>query len=230
MVSTIKIDVHRGKLITFDLDIHGLHYRDLTAKFRVTVNEIEYGFEAVMTSDHVDVHLPCLTDIVHDILMYEGTGHLHARLEVYGDHFYYIPWEGELKIAKPDSVTATIKKEKKKSVKEDDATDVNEEQEIIVDDPEEEVTLPEYKGKKKKPVRESVFINESQKLEYLKQLKQIDEEGIRKYMRNAGTKSEKIQNIILEQAEGKCKDPDDKFELLKSVVKVMKELKSGGEK
>jgi hypothetical protein len=34
----------------------------------------------------------------------------------------------------------------------------------------------------------------------------------------------------LEQAEGKCKDPDDKFELLKSVVKVMKELKSGGKK
>jgi hypothetical protein len=51
--------------------------------------------------------------------------------------------------------------------------------------------------------------------------------GIRDYMSRAGTKSQKVQNIILEQAEGQCKNPDDKFELLKSVVRVMKKIREG---
>ena len=230
MIAKIKLDIHRGKLITFDLDFEGLNWRELSAKFVIHVNEIEYGFTGLISSSHVDIHLPPLINVIHDILTYEDLGHVDARLEFYGDHFYFIPWDGQLKIETPPKIEAKIKKTVKKKVKEDQ--EVQEDQEIIVDDPEpdHEVTIPDPKEKKKskvKPQSESIFINEATKFEYLKKLKGIDEKGIRDYMARAGTKSLKIQDIILEQAENICKNPDDKFELLKSVVKTMSKIKKG---
>lgn len=232
MLSTIKVDVHRGKLITFDLEIAGLNYRELDAKFEINVNGIVYGFEGKITSDSVDIHIPCLSDTIHDILTYEGN-HIDAKLIIYGDHFYQIPWEGKLKLETPGKVKAKISTKKK--IKEDKVDEQQEQQEVIVDDPEpeNEVTLPDptkKKPKKSSKVQESVLINESTRYEYLNKLKQIDKKGIRDYMSRAGTRSEKIQNVILEQAENTCKDPDDNFELLKSVVKVMKKIKSPGDK
>lgn len=229
MVSKIKVDVHRGKLLTFELEIANLNYRELDAKFEIDVNGIVYGFEGNLTSEQVDIHIPCLSDVVHDILKYENKGQIPAKLIVYGDHFYQVPWEGHVIAETPGKIKAKVKKTSPKKVKEETNNEMEEQQEVIVDDPETEVSLPKPKEKDKKkelkPQTESLFINESTKYEYLQKLKKIDEKGIRAYMARAGTRSAHIQNIILEQAENTCRNPEDKFELLKSVVKVMSKIK-----
>jgi hypothetical protein len=146
MASKIKIDPYRGKLITFNLEIAGINYRELTAKFRIVVDDIEYGFIGLLSSEHVDIHIPSLVDIIHNILVFEG-GHLDARLEMFGDFYYYVPWEGQIVLDKQPEVKAKVSKSKK--VKENE--EVDEQQEVIVDDPEPEngVSLPDPNKKKK---------------------------------------------------------------------------------
>jgi len=231
MSTTIKVDVHKGKLISFDLDIQGLESAVIHGKFRIIIDEIEYGFPTTIKDHQVEVYLPCLHDVMHEIKTYGG--YIQAKLEIFADHHYFVPWEGKLKIIEPATIKAKIKasKPKVKTINtESKDKDVKEEAEIIVDEPEEEVTLPDPTKKEKETVSEQTVISESTKSEYLDMLKSIDEEGIRSYMRRAGTKSKHIQDIILEQADGICKNSDDKFELLKSVVKVMKQVKNGGQK
>jgi len=227
MSSTIQIDIHKGKLITFDLDVQGLDRNTLNGKFRIIFGGIEYGFPVTIKNQQVKVSLPHLRNVIHDI---KG-GSIEAKLEVFTDHNYFVPWEGKLKMVEPVSVKAkvSIKKPKVRTIKTEDV-EVDEQAEIIVDDPEEEVTLPEPKRKKKIQTESSIIITEDTKSEYLERLKKIDEEGIRSYMKNAGTSSDSVQNIILEKADEICKDSDNKFELLKSVVKVMRQFKTGGKK
>lgn len=237
----IKIDPNRGKLITFDLDIRGVDRNLLSAKFVVTINDIEYGFPAVIVNNKVEVKIPCLYDIIYNIETYKS--YIKAKLVIFSEFQHFLPWEGRMKIMTPKSITATVKSVRQKPIvrTEDVVSEFNEEEEVIVDDPQEEVSLPkptkkqedspkpvaEKKKVTRKPQNESISLNEDTRSEYLQKLKNIDEKGIRDYMARAGTKSEHIQDIILEQADGICRDSDDKFELLKSVVKVMNDIKKG---
>ena len=242
--SLIKIDPNRGKLIKFDLDIRGVDRQLLNAKFVVTINNIDYGFPAVLINNQVEVKLPCLFDIIYNIESFKG--YIKARLMLFSEDQHFEPWEGKMKIMTPKKITAKIKSVKQKPIvtTEDIEREFEEQEEIIVDEPEEEVSIPqptrkqinaeepvaEKKKVTRKPQNESIALNEDTRSEYLEKLKNIDEKGIRQYMARAGTKSEHIQDIILEQADSICKDSDDKFELLKSVVKVMNEIKKGGGK
>jgi len=239
--SLIKIDPNRGKLIKFDLDIRGVDRQLLHAKFVVTINGIDYGFPAVLVNHQVEVKIPCLFDIIYNIETFKG--YIKARLMLFSEDQHFVPWEGKMKVMTPKKITAKIKSVKQKPIvrTEDIELEFDEQEEIIVDDPQDEVSIPEPTTKQKKaevpvaekkkvtrkPQNESVHLNEDTRSEYLDKLKNIDEKGIRSYMTRAGTKSKHIQDIILEQADGVCKDSDDKFELLKSVVKVMNDIKKG---
>jgi hypothetical protein len=221
------------------LDIKGLERNLLYGRFILIVNNIEYGFPAVVVNNHVEVKLSPLIEVISNIETYKS--YMKAKLMIFSDCQYFIPWEGKAKIMTPKKVTATLSKNRRKPIitSEDVELDFEEQEEIIVDDPEEPVSLPDPTKKEKtnpvvekkkvtrKPQTESRVLNESTRDEYLEKLKNIDEKGIRDYMKRAGTKSAHIQDIILEQADAKCKDSDDKFELLKSVVKIMNEIKKG---
>lgn len=231
MSSDIKIDIHKSKLIMFDLDFQGLEPQNLESKFTIDINGIQYGFPAVINDRQVEVQIPCLEQVVCNSKNLEG--YIAAKLEMFSENHYYKPWDGKVKIDKPKTVKAKISKIKQPTVKKINTEDeeMGEQQEIIVDDPEpeNEVNLPEPEKKKKEKKGES-DLSEKVKNNYLEKLKSIDMDGIRNYMSKAGTKTESVQNIILEQAENICKDPENKFELLRSVVKVMKKIKSGGAK
>lgn len=220
MSKTIEIDIHRGKLITFSIEIEGLEHTVITGMFRILIDDIEYGFPTAFHNNEVEVHIPCLHDLLHEI----NERVIYAKLEIVADHHYFVPWEGKLKLIEPASIKAKVKKSKataeakiKTEVKDQE---VDEQQEIIIDDPEHTVDIPKLKTKKSK-------VAESTKNDYLEKLKKIDEDGIRDYMKRAGTKNENVQNVLLEQAGNICRDSDDKFELLKSVIKVMKTIKKG---
>ncbi len=247
--SLIKVDINRGKLVRFDLDIRGIERELLNGKLVIEVNGVEYGFPAVIVGNKAEVKIPCLFDVIYNIETYKT--YMKAYLVLFGEYNYYIPWEGKLKVLTPKKVKARLQKPIKRPVvtrEELEFEEVGEQEEIIVDEPEpeHEVTLPQPTEEEKKreitvekkkitqkpkPQNESTsLLSENDRHEYLERLKNIDEKGIRDYMSRAGTRSTNVQNIILEQAEGKCKDPDDKFELLKSVVKVMNDIKKGGMK
>jgi hypothetical protein len=221
MSKTITIDKHRGKSIEFNIEVEGLDYDTIHGKFRIMSGEIEYGFPTVFTKNQrIEVIIPPLNGILRD----NKAKSLKAKLEICTDCQYFVPWEGTIKLKESAGIKVELKKTTKPKVKiktEMKDQEVKEEMEIIVDDPEEEVTLPKPKKTKANP------IDEDSRDAYLDMLKNIDEEGIRTYMKNAGTSNDKIQSIILEQAENICKDPDNKFELLRSVVKVMKKIKKG---
>jgi hypothetical protein len=234
MSKTIKVDTHRGKSIEFNIEVEGLNYNDIHGKFIIIEGGIEYGFPTVFKENYrIEVVIPPL----NTILSVNKKKSLKAKLEIFTDCQYFVPWEGTIKLIETKSVKVELKKASKPKVKiktEMKDRDVNEDLEIIVDDPEEEVFIPDSKEKKKTVKTEGksqskngIVLNESTKDDYLNLLKNIDEKGIRKYMQNAGTSNEKVQSVILEQAEGICKDSDNKFELLKSVVKIMKNLKKG---
>ena len=79
--------------------------------------------------------------------------------------------------------------------------------------------LMEEKVSKPKVVKEVKKISEK---ELMKQkLKNITEEGIYKYMQNAGTKNPKIQELVYEQAVAAA-GTGEPFEVLKQVVKILK--------
>lgn len=235
----IKIDINRGKLIKFDLDIRGLERNLLYGRFILIVNNIEYGFPAVVINNQVEVKIPPLLDVICNIETFKS--YMKAKLTIFSEFQYFIPWEGKAKVMTPKNITATISRDRRKPVitSEDVDMDFEEQEEIIVDDPEESVSIPhptekeksnpvvEKKKMTRKPQNESQYLNESTRDEYLEKLKNIDEKGIRDYMKRGGTTSKAVQDIILEQADGKCKDSNDKFELLKSVVKIMNEIKKG---
>lgn len=235
MKKIIDVDLHRGKLVTFNIEVEGLNYNDIGGKFRILIDDIEFGFPTTFNEDHeIEVTIPSLYEFIDDNKKRIKT--LSAKLEIFSDCHYFVPWEGELKLTEKASVkvklnkTTTTKPKVKTEMKDQE---VKEEMEIIVDDPEEEVELPHPKETPKtEAVRSSsnskdVLLDESSKSDYLDMLKKIDETGIRSYMKKAGTTNEKVQDIILEQADGICKDSDNKFELLKSVIKVMKSIKQG---
>jgi hypothetical protein len=241
--SIIKIDPNRGKLIKFELDINGVDRQLLHAKFVVTIHDIDYGFPATINNHMVEVKIPCLFDVICSIETFKGF--VQARLMIFSEDLHFVPWEGQMKILPPKKITAKIKsvKQQKPKIRTEDV-DFDEQEEIIVDDPQEEVSIPEPTDKQKKadvpvvekkkvtnqPQNESISLNEDTRSEYLEKLKNIDEKGIRSYMARAGTKSAHIQDIILEQADGVCPDSEDKFELLKAVVKVMNDIKKGAGK
>jgi len=230
MNKIINVDLHRGKLVTFNIEVEGLNYNEMNGKFRIMIDDIEFGFPTNLKKNHeIEVVIPSLYEFLDNKRKLKT---INAKLEIFTDCHYFVPWEGKLKLTEKASVKVKLNKAKttKPKVKtEMKDAEVTEDLEVIVDDPEIEVSLPE-EDKEKKPKKakdKTSSIDENSKETYLNMLKNIDEDGIRKYMKNAGTTNDKVQSIILEQAENICKDPDNKFELLRSVVKVMKKIRKG---
>ncbi len=79
--------------------------------------------------------------------------------------------------------------------------------------------LMEDETPKPKVLKEVIKVNTKDILK--KKLKNITEEGIYKYMKNAGTKNAKIQELVYEQAVAAA-GSGEPFEVLKQVVKILK--------
>ena len=195
----LDIDVTEEKLLTFEVEINGVGCDELEGFVRFMHEGIEYGFPAEIASDRITSLITPLDEIFPNLKT--GTV-IEARLDLYNDKYIFKPWEGELEVSKPMSVTAALEGNGKRSG----------------------VSVKARVTEKKKITKQKskAQLIQEKKNELKESLRNPTEKDIYKYMHRAGTQSKQIQDIIYEQASTNAKSS---FDVLKNVVKILKKKK-----
>jgi len=195
----LTLDATAEKLLTFQVEIDGVGCDELGGFVRFMHEGIEYGFPALIESDRITTVISPLSEIFPTLR--SGTI-VNARLDIIAEDRIFTPWEDEMKISKPMTITAELDGSKSKvSIK----ARVSESKKA-----------PAVKAKPQKTKRQLL----EEKKSILKQsLKNPSEEDIYRYMEKAGTRTKHIQDLVYEQASQNSKNS---FEVLKNVVKLLK--------
>ena len=195
----LTLDATAEKLLTFQVEIDGVGCDELGGFVRFMHEGIEYGFPALIESDRITTVISPLSEIFPTLR--SGTI-VNARLDIIAEDRIFTPWEDEMKISKPMTITAELDGSKSKvSIK----ARVSESKKA-----------PAVKAKPQKTKRQHL----EEKKSILKQsLKNPSEEDIYRYMEKAGTRTKHIQDLVYEQASQNSKNS---FEVLKNVVKLLK--------
>jgi len=92
----LKINSNQDKEITFEVEIGGATPDSITSKFRIILDEIEYGFPAKVSDQLITVELPALRKVLHRKLK-EGEV-VNARLDVMSDGNVVSPWQDSIEV------------------------------------------------------------------------------------------------------------------------------------
>lgn len=92
----LKINSNQDKEITFEVEIGGVPIDSITSKFRITLDEIEYGFPAKVLENAIIVELPALRKVLHRRPK-EGDL-IQARLDLISDGNVVSPWSDSLEL------------------------------------------------------------------------------------------------------------------------------------
>lgn len=103
----LKLNVNEEKQLTFEVQIGGVNYDQVTSHLRIVIGEVEYGFPARVGSESITVDLPPLNKIIGTKLK-EGE-EVEVKLEMIADGYYLTPWQDTLKISNPLVIEAKIK-------------------------------------------------------------------------------------------------------------------------
>jgi len=103
----LKLNVNEEKQLTFEVQIGGVNYDQVTSHLRIVIGEVEYGFPAKVGSESITVDLPPLNKIIGTKLK-EGE-EVEVKLEMIADGYYLTPWQDTLKISNPLVIEAKIK-------------------------------------------------------------------------------------------------------------------------
>lgn len=103
----LKLNVNEEKQLTFEVQIGGVNYDQITSRLRIIVGEIEYGFPARVGNESITVDLPPLNKVIGSKLK-EGE-EVAIKLEMIADGYYLTPWQDTVKISNPLVVEAKIK-------------------------------------------------------------------------------------------------------------------------
>lgn len=199
----LTLDATAEKLLTFQVEIDGVGCDELGGFVRFMHEGIEYGFPAIIESDRITTVISPLSEIFPTLK--SGTI-VNARLDIIAEDRIFTPWEDEMKISKPVTITAELAgsggSKRGVSIK------------ARVSESKKSPRLPKEKSK------QQLF---EEKKSVLKQsLKNVSEEDIYRYMDKAGTRTKHIQDLVYEQASSNAKN---NFEVLKNVVKLLKKKK-----
>lgn len=189
----LKLNVNQEKQLNFEIQISGVQADQLSSFLRIEIDEIEYGFPAQVKQESVTVNLPALKTVVARKLK-EGT-EVNVKLEIIADGHHLIPWKDTFILSYPLVIEAKII--------EDDSN-----------------SIPTFKTKLVTKSRSTKKVIQENKISK-KEIKNISEEGVYEYMARAGTKNEKIQKLIYEQAEIAA-GTSVPVDVLKYVVKILK--------
>jgi hypothetical protein len=205
----LKINVSEEKNIDFEFELSGLSPYQIETRFRVMIDNIEYGFPAEVRTESIRVSIPPLKRMI--IRDFKEGETFSARLEVNGDGHFLTPWEDHIKVHNPIKMEAKLNENEKQEDK---------------DPPEIKVRVSEKANKKprggdvvtdnlKKAVKEKTekVLKETKKVtEQNKNLtkpkpkmsfdefKNMKKEDIMKYISRRATKNEQIQEMIYNQA------------------------------
>jgi len=199
----LTLDATVEKLLTFQVEIDGVGCDELGGFVRFMHEGIEYGFPAIIESDRITTVISPLSEIFPTLK--SGTI-VNARLDIISQDRIFTPWEDEMKISKPVTITAELAG----SGGSKDGVSIK----ARVSESKKSPRLPKEKSK------QQLF---EEKKSVLKQsLKNVSEEDIYRYMDKAGTRTKHIQDLVYEQASSNAKN---NFEVLKNVVKLLKKKK-----
>lgn len=199
----LTLDATVEKLLTFQVEIDGVGCDELGGFVRFMHEGIEYGFPAIIESDSITTVITPLSEIFPNLK--SGTI-VNARLDIIAEDRIFTPWEDEMKISKPMTITAELDGSK---------SGVSIKARVT----ESKKSAPKVKAKPQKSKRQLL----EEKKSILKQsLKNPTEEDIYRYMEKAGTRTKHIQDLVYEQASQNSKN---NFEVLKNVVKLLKKKK-----
>lgn len=231
----LYIKANEEKRLAFETDIQGVDCNNLKGYVRFSIYGAEYGFPVEIDNKKITAVIPPLIEIVkRDI---EDGSVVEAKLELFTEKHYFSPWSGEVKVGAPMDVRAKLKEDVKGvGISTKLLTDSKEElKKVAVKEPEEKFDknmiiaelLSEIRKElsfaRKKKRQETPIITEKKTSNKItkESLKNITEDGIRKYISQAGTKNPRIQEIILDQARAAAGSSDN-FKVLTEVVKIMK--------
>lgn len=246
----MSLNVNEEKQLTFEVQIGGVNYDQLSCHLRMEIDGIEYGFPAVIGRESVTVDLPALKNVTSRRLK-EGE-EIDVHLDIIADDNYIVPWSDTFKISNPFMVEAKMLNSKTTAVKTKlvqeseviskpkEMVEKTVEPEVIVEDPTEKLismlsnkleSIIEAKfgsvqptvKEITEPIKEMAPVQEIKKIT-TKDLMNMTEEDIYAYMDRAGTRNKKVQALIYEQATSLAASGKP-VEILKQVVKILKNHK-----
>lgn len=103
----LRLNVNEEKRLTFEVQIGGVNYDNVTSTFKIVLNEVEYGFPAKVGRETITVDLPPLSKIIGAKIS-EGD-EAEVRLELVADGHYLTPWQDSARLSNPLVIEAKIK-------------------------------------------------------------------------------------------------------------------------
>ncbi len=118
----MRLKINESKTLEFEMDASGVSWKELQGFFRLTLENIEYGFPVNIDEGVVTVDIPIIKDVLHESVRTALYEHrevtVKARLDLIANNEAYInPWSGEIDIEIPVSVKVTEERGKEKIVK-----------------------------------------------------------------------------------------------------------------
>ena len=203
----LTLNINESRTLEFEVQLSGINPDQLKGSLRFEVNNVEYGFPAEFKNETVMVNIPPLNSIISDKLS-EGTK-LRASLEANGNGYLLTPWSGEFVVSSPVKMEAKIM-----DIKEEPKVDVK----LVSDDIDRLVEEQLIKNSKPPEVKKTKTIPPKISKKYLEE---ITKDQIFQFMSYMGTKTERIQTLLYEQAEQTSKT-DDLKDIFKEVYKALK--------
>lgn len=116
----MKLKINESKTLEFEMDTSGCSWKELKGHFRLTLENVEYGFPVVIDEGVVRVEIPIFKDVLNEGIKSSLYKHkevtVKARLDMIANNEAYIsPWNGEVDIEIPVSVKITEEKKKEKT-------------------------------------------------------------------------------------------------------------------
>ena len=102
----LKLNVNQEKQLTFEVQIGGVQSDKVTSHLRIVIDEIEYGFPAVVGNESITVNLPPLRSVTARSLK-EGE-EVQVKLDIIADGNYLTPWTDSFVLSNPLMVEARI--------------------------------------------------------------------------------------------------------------------------
>lgn len=102
----LKLNVNQEKQLTFEVQIGGVQSDKVSSHLRIVIDEIEYGFPALVGKESITVNLPPLRSVTARSLK-EGE-EVQVKLDIIADGNYLTPWSDSFVLSNPLVVEARI--------------------------------------------------------------------------------------------------------------------------
>ena len=100
----IQIELNKSKDLIFDLSLEGIERAQLSGMFRLTINEVEYGFKCELSDSNIKVTIPPMGKILKENIF----GVFDAKLDITGSNVHLEPWHDTVEIKTQPKVITTL--------------------------------------------------------------------------------------------------------------------------